>query len=126
MSEKKPAKRRRAWSTMTRAELLEEKTMWEAQLQALNHQIKSAGRLAKATQEFMPRAEFQALQDRRMRLAAGLRGICAELSKLSQKQKLPTFEEFFYDAADEILPDDLFNRIYDRAEALMASAGKET
>lgn len=99
--------------------------MWEAQLQTLNHQIKTAGRIAKATQEFMPKAEFQALQDRRLRLASGLRGISLELSKLSHKQKVPTFEEFFYDAADEILPDDLFNRIYDRAEALMASAGKE-
>lgn len=125
MSEKKPTKRRRTWSTMTRMELLQEKIMWEAQLQALNHKLKTAGRLAKTTQEFMPKAEFQALQERRLRLAAGLRGISMELSKLSEKQKPPVFEQFFYDAADEILPDDLFNRIYDRAGVLMASAGKE-
>ena len=110
---------------MTRIELLQEKSMWEAQLQTLNLQIKTAGRVAKATQEFMPKAEFQAMQDRRMKLAAGLRGICMQLSKLSEKQKPPVFEQFFYDAADEILPDDLFNRIYDRAGVLMASAGKE-
>lgn len=110
---------RKSWVDMTREELITEKGSWESRLQQTNLTLKTANRVAASTGKFMPVAEYAALEAERLRLASGLRGLQAELSKRTAEEKFERrWESCFADAAEELLSEAEYNRIAGRADLL--------
>jgi hypothetical protein len=107
------------WAEMNREELLVEKGRWETNLQRANLELKTAKRTAAATKVFLPLQEMHALEEKRLRFAAGVRGLQCELSKRGPLVRSKSFNDYFFDEADAFLADDVFNAVYDRAEAQM-------
>lgn len=105
---------KKPWSECSREELLALKGSWEANLRTQNRRLSEAKRKAAA--------ELMAMEETRDKTAAGLRGLESELGK--HKRKSGTFEDFFFEVADERLADDEFNTIYDEAKARHAAARK--
>jgi hypothetical protein len=111
----------KVWNDMTREELLVEKSIWESRLQEHNQQFNAIKRRAYAEKVYLPPAEFEKLEDTRKRLASSLRGI----NTLLAMHKRKPFDSYFYAAADKVIEDaELFDRIYDLAEDLMAADNK--
>lgn len=112
------------WSTMTRAELIAEKGRWESQLQDVNLQMKAAGRRAAATRKYLPVAQYHGLAERRVALAAGLRGIQNELTRISEgRRESSRWEDCFIDAAEELLSPQEYERVARRADELEKAHG---
>lgn len=109
---------RKNWADMDRQQLLDELSVWTRRLQELNANLNAAGREARATGKYLPLAEFQALESQRNKVAMGVRGLERELAKKRAQKRERSFSEYFQEAADDLLGDDQYNTIYDRAKAL--------
>lgn len=116
------------WADMSREELVVERGRWEAGLQELNTQLSTAKRRARAEGKFLGVEELADLERRRLKQAAGVRGVQSELTKrkaqareahAAQPARRP-FSAYFQDAADELLDDAQYNMIHDEARLRMA------
>lgn len=112
------------WIEMSREELLAEKAAWEARLQQTNLDMKTAKRKAAAERVFLPAAEMQEMEQRRLRLLSGLRKLQLELAKRNATAAPKSFEWYFHDEAGAILDDDQYNLIHDRAQARLRAEGR--
>lgn len=116
----------KSWADMDREELLVEKGKWESHLQRINLDLKSARRKAAATGIFLPLEEMEALENLRLKAVSCVRGLQCELSKrnpLVRQRK--SFNDYFFDEADAVLGDVVFNKIYDQAYATMQSERRQ-
>jgi hypothetical protein len=110
---------KKVWAELDRQGLLDERAKWEGQLQEANRGLAEVKRRAYVEGAYLPISEMAAREAQRDRLAAAVRGIQTELSKRKVAKAQRPFAEYFYDQADVVLGDDVFNEIYDRAKACM-------
>lgn len=103
------------WVDMTREELLAERGAWEGKLQTVNLELTTAKRRAAATGQFMALDDLHALEERRLRFAAGLRTIQSELSRKKAQAPQDTFESLFEEEAYEMLAPALYDEIAAKA-----------
>lgn len=77
---------RKQWVDMDREELLDEKALWESKLQKANLELSIVRRKGAAGQ-FVDHEAYTGMLTERMRLAAGLRGVSAQLSKVNAARR---------------------------------------
>lgn len=105
------------WDEMTRDELLQEKSLWEARLQDTKRKLSEARQRAYLEKVYLPAAEYRALEARHASLVAGLRGITTVMAA----NKLKAFSDYFLEAADELLSDVEYDKVCDLAEQRMTT-----
>ena len=109
------------WRLLDRDALLIEKAKWDTQLTQANQELQAAKQRAADHGQYLGIGEWAALQRKRNGIAAGVRGLQTEIARRNAERKeLARFERFFFDAADELLDDDTYNKVYDRAKELQA------
>lgn len=109
------------WKDMNREELLAERARWEANLQRTNLQL-AAVRRRGAAGDCADADSYQALMEERVRLASGLRGVSAQLSKfkVASAQAHP-LDTAFRKVAKLILEEDLYEEILEGAQDMVGS-----
>jgi hypothetical protein len=111
----------RDWNGLNREELQVENDRWTADLQTLNIELAAARRRG-AQGTYMPVDQLQELELRRARLIRGIQILSRLMAKARQATKLH-FSEFFMNAAEDLIEDDdLYDAIYNKAEAAFNAA----
>lgn len=105
------------WKTLSVGQLREEKNKVLAWLDTANHDLQIARRNG-AQGNYLPAEEYDALIDRRTRLVRTVRGLTLELQKRREESQ-DSYNAAFYRAADELLDDETFNEVQDRAEEIL-------
>jgi hypothetical protein len=118
------------WREMTRPELLDERARWESKLQAQNLRLQDVRRRAAAGLGFLPVDEITAMEAERVRLAAGVRGLNSQLSKLKAarqeqvREVSKSFDNCFRQVAKLVLEQDLYDEITAGARAMLEGGGE--
>lgn len=112
-----------SWSTLSLEELREERKKVLSWLDDANKELRTIRRHG-ARGEFLPQDAYEALMDRRTRLVRAIRGLELELHN-RREQSEDRYNEAFYQAADELLDDILFNKVRDRTEEILNGNGRD-
>ena len=112
-----------SWSTLSLEGLREERKKVLSWLDDTNKDLRVARRQG-ARGEFLPQDAYDALMDRRTRLVRAIRGLEHELHNRREKSE-DRYNEAFYQAADELLDDILFNKVRDRTEEILNGTKRE-
>lgn len=117
---------RKQWVDMTREELLDEKALWESKLQQANLDLAIVRRKGAAGQ-FADHNVYTSKLEDRMRLAAGLRGVSAQLSKVNAARRASSsavqLDIAFRKVAKLILEEDLYEEILAGALDMVRNPG---
>ncbi len=106
---------RKQWVDMDREELLDEKALWESKLQKLNLELGVLRRKGAVGRQYTDSATYEGMLKERLRLAAGLRGVSSQLSKVNAARRATStdvqLDNAFRKVAKLILEPDLYEEI---------------
>lgn len=117
---------RKPWKGMNREELLDERNRWEENLQKLNLELDLLRRKGAAGQ-FADLSVYHGMLEKRIQMAAGLRSVSSQLSKLNAARRASSsdvpLDIAFRKVAKLILEEDLYEEILAGALDMLRNPG---